>query len=82
MAAATSAVNLAGCARLQSERVSLFAALRAFWPSTRHTGDGAKWYTVCGKPHTNFARWMIGTSLLGGLGVLVFSFLLGPLRRG
>jgi len=43
--------------------------------------DGSRWYTVCGKPHSSFARWMAGVLALGTLGVLVFSFLLGPLRR-
>ncbi|MFV8752016.1 hypothetical protein ACNOYE_15835 [Nannocystaceae bacterium ST9] len=43
--------------------------------------EGSEWYTVCGKAHDNFALWLAGVGLLGGLGIAVFSYLLGPLRR-
>jgi hypothetical protein len=42
----------------------------------------SQWYTVCGKPHTNFPLWMTSISLLAALGVLVFSWLLRPSRHG
>ncbi len=43
--------------------------------------EGSEWYTVCGRAHTNAGAWLAGVGLLGGLGILVFSVLLGPLRR-
>jgi len=43
--------------------------------------DGSEWYTVCGRAHTNFPAWLAGVGLLGALGIAVFSYLLGPLRR-
>lgn len=42
---------------------------------------GSEWYTVCGRPHTDFTKWMLGVSGLGALGIALYSFLLGPLRR-
>lgn len=44
-------------------------------------GPYAEWYTVCGKAHTDRARWLLGVGGLGVLGIVVYSFLLGPLRR-
>lgn len=41
----------------------------------------SEWYTVCGRAHTDFPRWMLGVSALGGAGILLYSWLLGPLRR-
>ncbi|MCA9694513.1 MAG: hypothetical protein KC636_33355 [Myxococcales bacterium] len=38
--------------------------------------DGSEWYTVCGRPHTDFPRWMLTISLLAALGVGCFSYLL------
>jgi hypothetical protein len=43
--------------------------------------EGSEWYTVCGRAHTSFGAWMAGVGLLGVLGIAVFSYLLGPLRR-
>jgi hypothetical protein len=43
--------------------------------------EGAEWYTVCGRPHTSYAKWLLGVSGLGVAGVALYSFLLGPLRR-
>lgn len=43
--------------------------------------DGVEWYTVCGRAHTNKTAWVGGVGLLGVLGGLWFSWLLGPLRR-
>lgn len=45
---------------------------------------GSEWYTVCGKPHPGTKPWLVwtaGVGLLGALGIVVFSYLLGPLRR-
>lgn len=39
--------------------------------------EGAHWYTVCGRPHTSFPRWMAGVSALGLLGAALYSVLLG-----
>lgn len=41
----------------------------------------AEWYTVCGKPYTDKPRWLLGVGGLGLLGIFVYSYLLGPLRR-
>lgn len=43
--------------------------------------DGARWYTVCGRAHTSFASWMLGVALLGGVGIGLFTMLLGPGRK-
>ena len=42
--------------------------------------DGAQWYTVCGRPHTSFARWLLAVSLLGVAGALLYGYLLGSRR--
>lgn len=41
----------------------------------------AEWYTVCGKPHTSFGRWMFGVTALGVLGMGLYSYLLGAFGR-
>lgn len=38
--------------------------------------DGDDWYTVCGRPHTDFPRWMGGTATLGVVGIALFGWLL------
>lgn len=43
--------------------------------------DGAEWYTVCGRPHVSYPKWLLGVSGLGLVGIALYSFLLGPLRR-
>lgn len=43
--------------------------------------EGSEWYTVCGKAHTNYAGYLAGVAGLGLLGIMVFSYLIGPLRR-
>ena len=43
--------------------------------------DGARWYTVCGRAHTSFARWVLGVALLGAVGIGLFTMLLGPGRK-
>jgi hypothetical protein len=43
---------------------------------------GSEWYTVCGRPHTDFPRWLLGVGAFGIVGVLLYSYLLGGLRRG
>lgn len=40
-------------------------------------GDGAEWYTVCGRPHSSFAAWMFGVVLLAAAGIAVFRTLFG-----
>ena len=42
---------------------------------------GSDWYTVCGRPHKDRQRFLLGVGALGGLGILLYSFLLGTLRR-
>ena len=44
--------------------------------------DGAEWYTVCGRPHTDKAAWLGGVGGLGAVGVALYGFLLGMIRRG
>lgn len=41
---------------------------------------GARWYTVCAKPHENFAAMITGVGLLGLVGIGLFTLLLGPGR--
>jgi len=43
--------------------------------------DGALWYTVCGRPHRDFPRWMGGLAGLGLGGGALFLFLLGAGRK-
>jgi hypothetical protein len=43
--------------------------------------EGSDWYTVCGRPHTSFARWMGGVLALSALGLALYSYLLGPKKR-
>lgn len=38
----------------------------------------AEWYTVCGKPHSNFARYMLGVAMLCGLGLAAYGWVLRP----
>jgi hypothetical protein len=38
---------------------------------------GADWYTVCGRPYTNRALWLGALTLLGVVGALLYSRLLG-----
>jgi hypothetical protein len=42
--------------------------------------DGESWYTVCGRAHSSFASWMLGVSLLGVVGIGLFTLLLSPVR--
>lgn len=42
---------------------------------------GSEWYTVCGRPHTNFAAWMGGLLLLAVIGIGNFWMIFGPIRR-
>lgn len=47
----------------------------------RLPAEGSEWYTVCGRAHTDFPRWMAGVSALGALGILLYMYLLGGLGR-
>ena len=40
-----------------------------------------RWYTVCGKAHTDFAAWMTGVGALGLVGIGLFQFMLGSGRE-
>jgi len=42
---------------------------------------GSEWYTVCGRPHSDFTRWLLGVSGFAIVGILLYSFMLGGLRR-
>lgn len=37
---------------------------------------GAQWYTVCGRAHTDFPRYLLGLALLGALGIAAYGWLL------
>lgn len=42
------------------------------------------WYTVCGKPHTSYPRYLLGVGVLGALGLAAYGWLLrgrAPTRR-
>lgn len=41
----------------------------------------AEWYTVCGKAHSDFPRYLAGLLMLCGLGVAVYGWLLRPRPR-
>ncbi len=43
--------------------------------------EGSEWYTVCGRPHSDFTRWLLGVSGFAIVGILLYSFMLGGLRR-
>lgn len=43
--------------------------------------DDTSWYTVCGRAHRSFSTWMLGVTLLGAVGIGLFTILLGPGRR-
>jgi hypothetical protein len=43
--------------------------------------EGAEWYTVCGRAHTSFAKWMAGVLALGIAGIAVFTWLLSGRSR-
>src|SRR5690606_28670433 len=38
----------------------------------------AEWYTVCGKPHSDFPRHMLGVAMLCALGLAAYGWLLRP----
>jgi hypothetical protein len=42
---------------------------------------GTDWYTVCGRPHQSRRLFLLGTGGLCGLGLLLYSYLLGAFRR-
>lgn len=42
--------------------------------------DQVAWYTVCGRAHSNFRAWLLGVAGLGGLGIGLFTLLLGSGR--
>lgn len=42
---------------------------------------GSTWYTVCGKPHASFLRWMTGVAGVGALAVGLYALLLGVVGR-
>ncbi len=44
--------------------------------------NGSRWYTVSGRAHRDFARWMLGVSGLGVLGIALFTWLLRPRKPG
>jgi hypothetical protein len=39
--------------------------------------EGTTWYTICGRPHARFARWMGGLGGLAAAGLAAFLLLLG-----
>ncbi len=42
--------------------------------------DGDRWYTLCGRPYRDFARWAGAVGALGVIGTLLYGFLLGAWR--
>ena len=43
--------------------------------------DGALWYTVCGRTHTNYAGYTGAVGVLSLVGILVFSLLFGVVKK-
>ncbi|MEQ9323324.1 MAG: hypothetical protein RIF41_29435 [Polyangiaceae bacterium] len=39
--------------------------------------EGTRWYTICGRPHRAFGRWLVGVVGLGVLGIALFGWILG-----
>ena len=48
---------------------------------TTPPADGTRWFTVCGKAHTNYAAYMAAIGGLSLAGIAIFSMLLGATRR-
>lgn len=42
---------------------------------------GSEWYTVCGRPHRDFPRWLAGVGGLGIAGIGLYGLVLGVRRR-
>ena len=42
---------------------------------------GSDWYTVCGRPHRDFRRFLLALLALATLGIGIYSYLLGAMRR-
>lgn len=75
------AVDIAGLTRYQYLCAEDFDEDFSFACVDELPAAGSEWYTVCGKPHTDFLRWMLGVTGLGTLGILLYSFMLGAFRR-
>lgn len=43
--------------------------------------EGTTWYTVCGRPHSNYVAWLGGVALLGLVSIALFVFTLGSGRQ-
>ena len=43
--------------------------------------EPTRWYTVCGRAHTDFTSWMFGVGLLGLAGIGLFTLILGSGRE-
>lgn len=48
---------------------------------TSQPAHGAQWYTICGRPHANYAAYAASVSGLAASGILVFAALFGVVRR-
>ena len=75
------ATDIAGLKRYQYLCAEDFAEDFSFACVDALPEAGSEWYTVCGRAHTSFVRWMLGVTGLGVVGALLYTFLLGGLRR-
>ncbi len=75
------ATDIAGNTRRKFLCASLFDEDFSFDCVRELPAEGSRWYTVCGRAHTSFSRWMLGVSALSVLGAALYSYLLGALRR-
>jgi hypothetical protein len=70
------AKDIAGFVRYEFICAEDFAEDYSFACVDELPAEGAQWYTVCGRAHTSFAKWMTGVLALAIAGIGVFTVLL------
>lgn len=75
------ATDIAGHTRYQYLCAQDFDEDFTFACVDRLPEEGSDWYTVCGRAHTDFRRYMLAVSALGLLGALLYSYLLASRSR-
>jgi hypothetical protein len=53
----------------------------SFACTDRLPAAGSQWYTICGRPHTSFPRYLLTVAALALAGALLYAHLLRALRR-
>ncbi|WP_146155308.1 DUF7802 domain-containing protein [Enhygromyxa salina] len=75
------ATDVTGLTRYEFLCVSDFDEDYSFECVDELPAEGSEWYTVCGRPHEDFAAWMSGVGLLGLAGIGLFTLMLGSGRQ-